>query len=85
MKIRTVEYQRTKQVARFEPEQIRLIIELEEGDTVAEAVKKARITVAREFGELPRHSDTVALVDHLKETLASVKREADDLEHGAFE
>ena len=85
MKIRTVEYQRTKQVARFEPEQIRLIIDLEEGDTVADAIKRARITVAREFGELPRHKDAKKLVDHLEETLASVKREFDEVEHSAFE
>jgi hypothetical protein len=85
MKITRVEYQRTKQVAKFEPEQIRLVVDLNDGDTVAEAVKKCRITVAREFGELPKHYETKALVDHLKETLASVQQQADEVEHGAFE
>ena len=85
MRVTRVEYQRTKQVKRFEPEQIRLVMELDEGDTVAEAIKKARITVAREFGELPRHKDAKALVDHLEETLASVKQEFDEFEHGACE
>ena len=85
MKVRTVEYQRTKQVKRFEPEQIRLIMDLEDGDTVAEAIKKARITVAREFGELPNHQDSKALLNHLEDVLDNARQQADDVEHGAFE
>lgn len=43
------------------PETIELSILLEEGDTVAEAIKKARATVAREFGELSKPSIDQAL------------------------
>jgi len=53
MKVSKVSYRRTKQVARYEPEVIELEIQLTGRDTVSKAVRLARATVAREFGESP--------------------------------
>lgn len=51
MRIRTVSYKRTKQVAKFEPEVIELVIDLSPGENVHDAVKAARQMVEHEFGE----------------------------------
>ena len=85
MRVSQIKYRRNKALRPYEHEHLELVIELNEGDTVADAVKQARVTVAREFGELPDHKTTKKLVDHLEGELESVKKVADDLEHGAFE
>jgi uncharacterized alkaline shock family protein YloU len=51
MRIKTVSYKRTKQVAKYEPEVIEITIDLEYGETVKEVIAKARKLVAEEFGE----------------------------------
>ncbi len=51
--IKTVGYKRTKQVQRFEPEVIELVIDLSPGETPEEVIKKARAIVAKQFGEEP--------------------------------
>jgi len=51
MRIRTVSYRRTKQVAKFEPEVIELTIDLSPGENVHDAVTAARKLVEHEFGE----------------------------------
>lgn len=53
MKVKTISYKRTKQVARFEPEVIEVVIDLDPGDTAEWAIAKARAIVAKEFGEAP--------------------------------
>ena len=54
MIIRSVSYKRTKQMQRFEPEVIELVMDLQPGETVPEAIAKARNIVAKEFGEEPK-------------------------------
>jgi len=51
MKIRTVSYRRTKQVAKFEPEVIELTIDLSPGENAHDAITAARQMVDFEFGE----------------------------------
>lgn len=46
-------YKRTKQIKRFEPEVIELVIDLSPGETPDEVIKKARAIVAKQFGEEP--------------------------------
>ena len=51
--IKTVSYKRTKQVNKFEPEVIEIVIDLSPGETPDEVIKKARAIVAKQFGEEP--------------------------------
>lgn len=57
MRVVQVEYTKTRQVERFEPEKIGLTTQLEDDESVLEAIERARRTCALAFGDLPDEWD----------------------------
>ena len=53
MRVSTVHFSMTKQVRPYEPERIELTIELQEDESVEEAVAMARRTCSALLGEFP--------------------------------
>lgn len=70
---------------KFVSEHIELVVDLNEEDTVSEAVERARTTISRHFGELPSKEDTQELIDTTEAALLAMKHEADLIDHGCFE
>lgn len=52
MRVTQVSYTKTRQVAKYEPERIELVITLEDGESVQEAVRRARLTAAVAMGDI---------------------------------
>jgi len=67
MRVKMVTVTKTRQVRRFEPEKIELQIELKANESVQEAVRRARRTIAILHGEELSASDYNDLVDALAE------------------
>lgn len=67
MRVKMVTVTQTRQVRRFEPEKIELQIELKANESVQEAVRRARRTIAILNGEELSASDYSDFVDALAE------------------
>jgi len=53
MKAKSITVERTKSLPGFHNKKVGITIELEDGDVAEDAVKKAKIFVASELGEVP--------------------------------
>ena len=52
MRVTEIHFSKTVQVRRYEPERFEMTITLNEGESVQEAMRRARLTAARELGLL---------------------------------
>ncbi len=59
MKVRTVEFARTKSV-NYQSEKVGVVIELEDRESYTDAFRAARALVSAELGESPKRSDIEA-------------------------
>ena len=83
MRVIQVEYTKTRQVERFEPEKLGLTIQLEAGESVLEAIAQARRTCAIAFGDAPNEWDIAEKVELLRNRLQDEEARLDEV-HAYF-
>lgn len=81
-KVRTVTVKRTKQVAKYEPETVELVVDLGPKDTVSGVVRDSRLTIARLFGEAPTDEELQAIISARTAELKAIKEVKEGLSGG---